>query len=254
MNTFARSLVVFAALVGIAFSMMTVLAFRSYGEQEHCAADAPVLGEEGSGYEVLNLAGRDVWATRDWTPEAFEAFSFPATWLLWRKNDPRVGLADRAEFLQSPGCERGTYSHMAAFDRRFVQVVELIDLREPADDDGLVRRVSLEKYHVLHFDAGRTVRVLASPTGERFIEVSWTLLRKAYTPTLPTGWTLTSHRLSEPLRIELLGRVSALRMDNQDSFQGPLTGAVPLGLDTAGLDTAGLDTAGLDTAGLDTAG
>ncbi|MEL6772999.1 MAG: hypothetical protein AAFP18_18210 [Bacteroidota bacterium] len=235
MNTFARSLVVFAALVGVAVSMMTVLAFRSYGEQERCAADAPVLGGGGPGYEVLNLAGRDVWATRDWTPAAFEAFSFPATWLLWRKNDPRVGLADRAEFLQSPGCERGAYSHMSAFDRRFVQVVELIDLREPGDEGGLIRRVALEKYHVLHFDTGRLVRVLQSPAGERFIEVSRTLMRRAHTPSLPPGWTLTTHRLSEPLRVELLGRVSVLRMDNEDAFQGPLTDAVPLGLEIATL-------------------
>ncbi|MEM6785381.1 MAG: hypothetical protein AAF624_16795 [Bacteroidota bacterium] len=236
MKTFVRSLVVLAALAVLSISLMAVLTHRSYGEQELCVADAPVFSGGSIGYELLDLAGRDVWATRDWTPTDFATFSLPPTWLLWRKNDPRVGLADQNEFLQSPGCERGTYTYMQAFDRRFVQVVELIDLREPGDSSGLVRRVALEKYHVLHFDEGRTVRVLTSPAGERFIEVSRTLLRRAYTPTLPTGWTLTEHRLSEPLRVELLGRVSVLRMDNEDAFQGPLTDAVPLGLDTAVLN------------------
>ncbi|MEM8560021.1 MAG: hypothetical protein AAGG50_19565 [Bacteroidota bacterium] len=235
MNTFVRSLAVLAGLTALAVSLMAVLTHRSYGEQDRCLAEAPALEGGSIGYELLDLAGREVWTTRDWTPTAFATFSLPATWLLWRKNDPRVGLADRGEFLQSPGCERGAYTHMRAFDRRFVQVAELIDLREPGGESGLIRRAAVEKYHVLHFDEGRTVRVLTSPAGERFVEVSRTLLRRTYTPTLPAGWTLSEHHLSEPLRVELLGRVSVLRTDNEDAFQGPLTDAVPLSLDTAAL-------------------
>lgn len=237
MKKLVRSLAVLATLTFLSVALTLVLAHRPYGKLEGCVARAPSLEGDGPGYEVLNLPGRAVWATRDWTPEAFAAFSFPPSWLLWRKNDPRVGLADRGQFLQSPGCERGTYTHMRAFDRRFVQVVELIDLREPADDDGLIRRVALEKYHVLSFDTGRTVRVLGSPSGERFVEVSRTLERSSE-PTVPEGWTLTEHHLNKPLRVELLGRVSVLRMDNEDSFQGPLPDGMSLGRDSIAMRLA----------------
>jgi hypothetical protein len=111
---------------------------------------------------------------------------------------------------------------MRAFGRDFLQVVELIAINRPADDQGLIRRTELEKYHVLHYSAGRTVSILRSPTGERFIGVSESLERSSDTPTLPEGWTLTERLLTAELQVELLGRVSVLRMDNEDSYQGPL--------------------------------
>ena len=187
-----------------------------------CVPRSPAFEGKGAGYELLNLAGGDVWATRTWTPEEYAAFSFPFSWPFWRKNDPRIPLADGGQFLKSPGCEDGQYSYMWAFDREFLQVVQLISINRSAGDRGSIRTVELEKYHLLHYSAGRTASILQSPTGERFIGVSRSLNRSVDVPTLPEGWTLTEYRLSAELQVALLGSVSMLRLDNEDSYQGPL--------------------------------
>jgi hypothetical protein len=114
-----------------------------------------------------------------------------------------------------------------------MHVVRLISINGTADDQGLIRRIELEKYHVLDFAEGRAVSILRSPAGERFIAVSRSLDRTTDTPTVPDGWSLQEHLLNAELRVELLGQVSVLRMDNEDSYQGPLPasfkirGAVP---------------------------
>jgi hypothetical protein len=63
-------------------------------DQELCVPRPPFFDGEGAGYELLNLAGGDVWATRSWTPEEYAAFSLPFSWTFWHKNDPRIALAD----------------------------------------------------------------------------------------------------------------------------------------------------------------
>ena len=204
-----------------------ILAGCRHGDRELCVPRPPHFEGEGAGYELIHLAGGEVWATGDWTPEEYAGFSLPFSWTFWLKNDPRIPLADRGTFLRSPGCtEDGQYSYMRAFGRDFLQVVELIAINRPADDQGLIRRTELEKYHVLHYSAGRTVSILQSPAGEQFIGVSRSLERSLETPTLPDGWTLTERRLTAELRVDLLGRVSVLRLDNEDSYQGPLPSRV----------------------------
>ena len=104
-----------------------------------------------------------------------------------------------------------TIKHTAAFK-----------IDQPVDNQGLIRRTELEKYHLLTYSAGSTVYILHNPTGERFIGVSRSVDRSSDTFTLPDGWTLTSHVLSTELPVDLSGNVSVLRTDNEDSFQGPL--------------------------------
>jgi hypothetical protein len=194
-----------------------------HGDQELCLPHPPSFDGEGAGYELINLVGREVWATRNWSPEGYADFSFPLSWLFWRKNDPRIALADSGQFLKSPGCTDGHYSYMRAFGREFVQVVRLISINNRIEDLGLIRKTELEKYHILHYSVGRTVSILLSPDGERFIGVSKSLDRSSDSPTLPEGWTLTDYLLAEEIQIELLGKVSVLRMDNEDSYQGPIS-------------------------------
>ena len=197
-------------------------------DQKICISRSPSFHGEGAGYELINLAGGDVWATRNWTPEEYAKFSLPASWISWRKNDPRIVLADRGQFLHSPGCEDGQYSYMQAFGKEFLQVVQLNSINPSIDEQGLIRGTELEKYHVLRYSKGRTVAILQAPTGERFIGVSRSLDQLANVPTLPEGWTLTEHLLATELQIELLGRVSVLRLDNEDSYQGPLSEDISL--------------------------
>jgi len=175
---------------------------------------------EKVGYELINLLTKEVWATGDFTKEEYEAFSPP---FFWMKNDPRIMIADQAEFLKSPGCdEDGQFTYMQKFNKEFLKVVQLKSMNKPADSEGLIRRTELEKYHVLTYDSGQNVNIIKNPSGERFIEVSRSLNRYSDTFTLPEGWILTSQFLEADLQVELLGSVSVLRTDNEDSYQGPI--------------------------------
>jgi hypothetical protein len=189
-------------------------------ELEECVSLEPASDGEVAGYELIDLLNKEVWATSGFTPEEYAAFTPP---LLWLKNDPRIMVADRAEFLKSPGCsEPGQFTYMRAYDKGFLNVVQLITLDTPVDDQGLIRRTELEKYHVLTYFSGRTVSILQGPTGERFIWVARTVDRPPDPVTLPEGWNLTTHVLQTELPVDLSGNVSVLRTDNEDSFQGPL--------------------------------
>jgi len=218
--------------IKISFSLagLGLLAFalsgRGEAREELCVERPPQFEQtdgERVGYELINFAGRQVWLTPDWSEEEFADFSFPASWAFWRKNDPRVGEADWNAFLRSPGCaEDGQYSYMSAFGRDFVQVVQFKSFKQPQFTGRLIQQVELEKHHVLRFDTGQSVRVLTNPAGERFILVARTLDHTVETPTLPDGWTVTQHLLDDDLHVDLVGRVRVLRMDNKDSYQGPL--------------------------------
>jgi hypothetical protein len=210
---------IFAAMV----IFLGVFTGCSHGDQELCLPCPPSFDGEGVGYELINLVGREVWATRNWSPEDYANFSFPLSWLFWRKNDPRIALADSGQFLKSPGCTDGRYSYIRAFGKEFVQVVRLISINNRIDDQGLIRKTELEKYHILHYSADRTVSILQGPYGERFIGVSRSLERSLDSPSLPEGWTLTEHLLSKGIQVDLLGKVSVLRMSNEDSYQGPIS-------------------------------
>jgi pimeloyl-ACP methyl ester carboxylesterase len=175
---------------------------------------------ERAGYELIDLLHKEVWVTSDFTPEEYAAFSPP---LFWIKNDPRTPMCDRGEFLRSPGCtESGQFTYMWAFDKMLLKNVQLKTMNRPMDSQGLIRRTELEKYHLLTYYAGRTVNILQSPTGERFIGVSRSVNRASDTFTLPEGWILTTHELQTELQLDISGNVSVLRTDNEDSYQGPL--------------------------------
>jgi len=190
------------------------------GERESCVPLEPVWDGEGAGYELIDLLYKEVWVTGDFTSEEYTSFTPP---FLWIKNDPRILMADGGEFLRSPGCsEPGQFTYLLAFDKGFLNVVRLIEMNMPADTQGLIRKTELEKYHLVTYFSGRTVYILQSPTGERYIEVSRSVDRLSDTFTLPVGWTLTEHELQTDLQVELSGALSVLRTDNEDSFQGPL--------------------------------
>ena len=214
--------------LGSVFTLLFMVAFLAgcepVGDREDCVSRGPVYDGEGdgerAGYELFDLLRKEVWATGDFTEEEYAAFSPP---FLWVKNDPRIVMADGGEFLQSPGCsDEGQYTYMQAFDKEFLNVVRFIEMNVPTDTQGLIRMTKLEKYHRLTYFSGRTVYILQSPTGERYIEVSRSVDRLSDTFTLPEGWTLIEQDLETDLQVELSGNVSVLRTDNEDSFQGPL--------------------------------
>ena len=213
-----RQLFSFAAVLTIALT-----GCNGHADRENCVERDPTLERRDAGYELIDLRGRRVWLTTEWTPDEYANFSLPFSRVFWRKNDPRIGLPDQSRFLRSPGCDSdGQFTYMHAFDREFLQVVRLGKIHRPRDGYGLIRRIELKKHHVLTFTAGRTVSILENPAGEQFILVSRSLDRLTDTPTLPDDWTLEERSLTENLQVDLVGNVSVLRLDNEDSYQGPL--------------------------------
>jgi hypothetical protein len=192
----------------------------SRAHPETCIVRTPSFEGSGPGFELIDILRRNVWATRDWSPNEFSEFSTP---ILWRKNDPRLPLHNGGRFLRSPACaEDGQFSYLHAFDRSFLHVVKLRAFPGSADMEGHISKVELEKYHVLNFSAGGKMSVLKSPTGDQFIGVSRSLKRRSSPPTIPSGWTLTQRTLLKNVEIELIGVITVLRLDNQDSYQGPV--------------------------------
>ncbi len=212
---------VLIGLGGLAAALVVVTSPK--GEREVCVPERPMApGTTGAGYELIDVGRREVWATREFTPDEFRSFSLPMLWPLWFKNGPRALDADHARFLRSPGCPAGTFTYLSAFGKRFVKVVDLQRLSAEPTDGGSVRRVELEKHHVLTYGAGRTVHILQDPAGARFIRVARAYPQTEDPPTLPERWTITSHVLQEDLRVDLTGTVTVLRLDNEDSYQGPV--------------------------------
>lgn len=190
------------------------------GQRQSCVDRAPSFERGGTGYELLDFGRREVWATTQWTPDEFKDFAFPMNWAFWGKNDPRVSQSDGAQFMRSPGCEAdGQYSYMRAFGREFVQVVELQDMKRLGEG---ARKVTLEKYHRLQFEAGRRLTVLSGPDANQYVCFTETLGRSSTPARLPEGWVPRVAELEAPLSVELFGDVIVIRLSNEDSCQGPI--------------------------------
>ncbi|MEO0589706.1 MAG: hypothetical protein AAFZ11_04010 [Pseudomonadota bacterium] len=219
--------------LGLASLMAIVLstAACSGAAFEECVERPMAPGTARQGFELIDVPTGQVWLTRDWELEEFQSFSLPVSWSLWRKNDPRTGAASRGAFLRSPGCALGEFTYMRAHGREFLHVVNLQNFgEEPDGTDGLIRDVSLNKHHSITYDEGGPIEVLTNPEGERFVLVARTLEDAPEIPTLPDGWTVTRAQLAAPFTFDLDGEVSVLRMDNEDSFQGPVPDDVSIPL------------------------
>jgi hypothetical protein len=210
-------------LAGILILIILLSGCSPIEVREDCISQEFSFEGVGAFYELIDLTGKEVWGTPDFSPEEYAEFSPP---FLWQKNQPRTNMSEMlnaGNFLKSPGCsELGQYTYMQAFDKEFLNVVKLVSMEKPLDDDGLIRETVLEKYHQLTFASGTTVYILEDSDSKQFIGVSRDVNRTSDTFTLPEGWSLLEYVLTEDLQIELSGTVSVLRTDNEDSFQGPL--------------------------------
>ncbi|MEO0369738.1 MAG: hypothetical protein AAF197_13305 [Pseudomonadota bacterium] len=195
--------------------------------QNDCVSEKMSLAGMTSFYELIDLRRKKVWGTADFSAEDYADFNPP---MFWFKNDPRVkGWADSGEFLRSPGCSAdGLFSYLYRFDRKFLNVVQLIEMGREVDRGGLIKEFVLEKYHRLFYSKGKTVPILISPTGERFIGVSRSLDRDSESFDIPRDWILKRLVLKEDLVVDLVGTVLVLRTNNKDSFQGPLANELEL--------------------------
>ncbi|MEM1268293.1 MAG: hypothetical protein AAGI50_19995 [Pseudomonadota bacterium] len=191
--------------------------------EAHCIAESPGIAGDGPGFEFIDIGRLQVWASRDWTVESFEAFEMPVTEPFWFKNSPRLLEPDRAVFRRSPGCAaEGHFTYRDVDGRQHLHVVSLIKVARAVDPDGLIKQTDLIKHHVLEYDGGRTIALLIAPDGRRFIRVSRGLESEGAVPHLPEGWRIEEAPLGQNIIVDLDGAVSVLRLDNGDSYQGPL--------------------------------
>ncbi|MEL6238925.1 MAG: hypothetical protein AAFQ90_10075 [Pseudomonadota bacterium] len=198
-------------------------------EVETCAARPMQPGKTNQGFELIDLGKGQVWATKDWDTEAFNAFTLPLDWSMWRKNDPRTRASTQGQFLRSPGCEPGGFTYMTAFGREFLHVVDLKTYGETLEGtQDLIRSVSLTKHHEVIWEAGAPIQVLTDPEGLPHFLVARTTPIPADGPTVPEGWRLKTGVLAEPFTLSLDGAVTVLRMDNEDAFQRSEQGQAPL--------------------------
>jgi hypothetical protein len=176
------------------------------------------------GFEILQIVGPSeivVWLGLDLTLEDFNALAVPQGWF---KNQPRESEPDGASFARSPDATvDGEFTDAEHFGHMWRHNATVIEANTPLDDEGLLRLNRIAKLHEVRFNAGRTLFVLVSPEGERFVRISRDAGRTSEVPTLPSDWQLVEHVIAEELVFDLPNPTLNIRCDNEDSFQGPVT-------------------------------
>jgi hypothetical protein len=189
-------------------------------------ADADI-GEDAEaprvGFEILHIVGPTeivVWLGLDVTQADFDALELPSGWFA---NQPREGVPDSARFFRSPDADTdGVFTDEQHFGFNWRHNATVVETNIALDEDGLLSGTRVAKYHELTYVAGRTVPVLTSPEGDRYILVSRDANRTSEIPTIPMPWVLTEVSLDEDLTTMLPNPTLNIRCDNQDSFQGPV--------------------------------
>jgi hypothetical protein len=181
------------------------------------------IEEPKIGYEILQVVSPSeilVWYTSDITQEDFDAIDLPVGWM---KNTPREADADSGRFARSPDAETdGDFTFRDHFGYNWRHQATVVDPRVRLDEERLLSGARVAKYHELTFKTGRTFVALVSPALETYIRVSRDAGRSTDIPTLPAGWKLEEHELTEDLVVQLPNPTLVIRTDNEDSFQGPV--------------------------------
>ena len=188
-----------------------------------CSDDGGEEDEPRVGYEIMQIKSLDeiiVWVSREITQAEFDSIELPQDWF---KNQPRESDPDGGFFARTPGAAAdGDFTYEEHFGHEWMHNATIIEANVPLDEDGLLRRNMIAKHHTVTFNAGRTLKVLVSPLGERYVRITRDAGRASDTPTLPQSWTLLDYVTPEALDIELPNPTVNIRCDNEDSFQGPV--------------------------------
>jgi hypothetical protein len=175
------------------------------------------------GFEILQIKSPKeivVWLGTDLTRQEFDALKLP---LGWFKNQPREPDADSGRFFRSPNAgASGEFTDEEHFGHTWRHNATVLEANTRLDEEGLLRRTLVAKFHEATFLAGKSVYILISPDGEYYLRISRDADRSAERPRLPTGWRLASHVLKRDLVVRLPNPTVNIRADNQDSFQGPV--------------------------------
>ncbi len=176
------------------------------------------------GFEILQIKSRHemiVWLGLDITREEFEALKLP---LRWFKNQAREVEPNAGRFAHSPGVTtNGNFTVEEHFGHTWRHVATVIKTGIKMDEKGLLKGNKIEKYHEVTFKAGRTVNMIISPDGERYVRISRDTGRESDQPTIPRTWQQVDTLIEDAWNIPLPNPTLNIRGDNEDSFQGPVT-------------------------------
>lgn len=172
--------------------------------------------------ELFDPGSHDVWLAPEPIDQTEAERLVPAPPLV--RGGLGRGVMDRAWFRRSPGAERdGPLEERTIGGLRFQRVARPDLAAQQRLGERGPRLLPVFKHHVLEFDAGREVAVLALPDGRRFVHTTGDLPDLAK---LPEGWRLERVGLRAPWSVELPCPTLTIWLGAARSFQGPL-GALP---------------------------
>lgn len=175
------------------------------------------------GYELLNTISPDemiAWRTFDITKEEYNALVLPSG---WNNGQIRELNFDKEEFRRSPGATAdGPLTEQELFGFKWEHVATITERGINLDGAGLLLANKVDKYHELTYNANRTVKLIISPEGERYILATRDLNRIQEEPTIPSTWETKDTLIQNDWVVRLPNPTFNIRADNQDSFQGPV--------------------------------
>lgn len=187
------------------------------------SGDQAATSDERVGFELLERMDDGTlraWISADpMTLEQFEAIELPPAWI---KNQPRESSVDGGAFDASPGADEIVYEEYFGF--RWFHSATVVEVGVPVDDEGLLAGSLVEKVHEISYEPGSTVIALVSPDGETYVRIGRDAGRATDEATLPTGWAIDEIDVPDGYTTMLPVPTLVIRTDNQDSYQGPVSG------------------------------
>lgn len=191
-------------------------------------ADASQKPEPRIGAEILEIQSPisiRAWISPEITREEFAALEVDQG---WRKHQPRESVEcgpDDGRFTKSPDAtEEGDILIQEFYGFNWFHSATVFETDLPVDDQGFLLGFRIRKYHELTYNPGSCMVLLISPGDEIYFRVGRDADRTADEFSIPDFWRIETYRPSEKLIIELFGETLVIRADNNDSFQGPVSG------------------------------
>ncbi len=193
-------------------------------EDEEVSATPPEQEEVKVGYELLEAVSQSeiiVWVSQEITQEEFDSIELPDNWF---KNQPRESDPDGAKFLRSPDAAmEGQLDEAEHFGHIWQQNAKIIETNISIDGQSLLMGNLISKYHEVTFNTGRVLYLLISPNGEQYVRITRDAGRTSEIPSVPDTWQTGEYQIPESLTFMLPNPTMNIRLDNEDSFQGPIS-------------------------------
>jgi hypothetical protein len=213
-------------LLKICFILLLAVVFIRCKQGTDSNGSGVINNDEPSariGFEVIEIqspSSMRAWVSSDISRTEFEVLQLPIGWV---KNQPRESDVDGGHFLKSPDTDsEGEFLDETFFGYNWRHTATVIQANIALDGQGLLNGSRVHKYHVISYDAGRTITVLISPEDKVYVRIGRDADRVNDDPSIPDVWRLSEYITPEKLEFQLPEETLVIRTDNQDSFQGPV--------------------------------